>query len=1789
MKKVKDSQKRWKQLVTMLLVTALLVTGTPDVVGFASEGTQEQVTAAAEQSQKTQEKSQKESAQEETAQKEAVQDHEQMSEEAGGQQSSSSHSDTAVKEENTEKERSAAGTTERSETEEPQNNKQKNEVVSGAKSVAPSTSKVREPDKNEEKKEEKEEKDTKTEYIYKSASIYAKITLKDAEALSDHAELYVKQKKIENKIKNQIMNKAVGEENKQLVDSLKAYDFSFILSGERVDSSESMQVTLSNLGTKNTQNTLIYQVTEDGQVKNIDAVKTGSDAMQFMTKRLASYVILTYTTVSDIKGNDITTLYPTMITAAQTQIQSKENGNVPIEFWTRSKTPLVLKDKTGKKALEWTWSDIADIDLSLENDSQVWNGSRSYGKHIATSLKNGRVTAKDGKLYDSALWKNEGKAGKDTTITRIRGEFTITDKNRSKYAYTLKTVTDSENIYAKDNMFVFVYPKDTELTDNNYMDYLAFWTGASADAGTFHERTAAHYIQRTSAKGLSILTDGWHMTTVCNNAGSIIANTDANDYYIDVISTTDSSTGGMYRFTLVKDTEGGEIAKDLDGTSKTKEAQSTEQTAKAASIIREYKSDEINVTVTAENETDLPEDAKLQVTAIEKDNKNTAEKYEDVKQQLIDKTTDKSYSIAGFLAYDISFVDNNGNKIEPNGKVQVSIEYNKTAIPEELKNDKNLANTAVTVMHLEEDEEGKVKNIVDMSKNKQLKDIQTNDDKEVKTVEFETESFSTFTITWTSNTSVNTEVNIVSESGEIIELQDSALSNLEVSEGTFNISSITSDDKYNKYCELTDKSGKKYQFDKAVVLDNDKTYNRNNGTQISSLNLHNNSVWYQSQSESEWEYLDDKKVYFVYTEMLSEVETVDSASKGIKIKMIDLASDSQNSSLTNGNTSISLGGGYGNGTIKKNLLERRLGTDGYPIAKNGAKSLSGLFSGATETNHLFIKSIYANTGYYEYSSFENYAYLDTSRSGSTKDFKVYKQIGTPTNEDQYFYKRGNFMPYNSISAGRFSTNKNLYDEDGKALTDTAPRKEEKLYLVNGTPNYYFGMEVSANFVQQKNGQVTQNGKKEPMVYEFNGDDDMWVFIDGTLVLDIGGIHDAHSGKINFATGVVSWKDCQTGKTPVEESTTIKALFKASGYFPDGTEWTEQNDGQADNYFKGNTFKDYSSHTMRMFYFERGAGASNLHMKFNLPVIPEGSVEVKKELSNTDKEKYANVQFKFKVYAQKVKEDGTFEDSEDSYEVLTTKAKMTDGKEVTFDKEDGAFYLKPGQKATFSGLKDNQKYYVEEIGVKSEEYDDIKINDVTYTAYKENESEKGKEVRDIRTSKVEAENRRLVVFTNNCSAANKRELRITKAMKEGQTTDDKFSFKIYLTSTEGGLVPYVGPYYVYRGNGDGKIYYKNENGKLRALDSGEVEVAGDTDSEGRITGIPVEYTISITQILSGTKFKVEEINLNNQEYKVPTITVRCNKDKDVDIFKAYTAVGTIELGEDASVLVTNHKNYKVIKAEKQWKDSKKSDGTGEENSDFPDLEDDLKPESTILGLYYQNAAQPKQVKQVKATDSTNQWTCEFEVPANHNLSDYTIKEIVEKEQSTYSPANDKEYIKLGDYIYQVTYSEKTETTEGIEEKTVSVVNTLQRGSIEITKNNANKEKLGGAEFKITGPGNYEQTVTTPSEGEKKGVITISDLLPGKYVITETKAPANYNLLANPITVVVGTTEGESTSSGFTVVGDKNTYYYDLKMEITNNKLFDMPAAGGGFRATIFGVVIMIIAGGWYGIRKRKRTI
>lgn len=88
--------------------------------------------------------------------------------------------------------------------------------------------------------------------------------------------------------------------------------------------------------------------------------------------------------------------------------------------------------------------------------------------------------------------------------------------------------------------------------------------------------------------------------------------------------------------------------------------------------------------------------------------------------------------------------------------------------------------------------------------------------------------------------------------------------------------------------------------------------------------------------------------------------------------------------------------------------------------------------------------------------------------------------------------------------------------------------------------------MGASFLQPKDGKVASkqvSGQKDPMIYEFNGDDDLWIYIDDVLVLDIGGVHDAHSGSINFNTGEVSWYDCIKGGTPKNIRQRLKNFSK----------------------------------------------------------------------------------------------------------------------------------------------------------------------------------------------------------------------------------------------------------------------------------------------------------------------------------------------------------------------------------------------------------------------------------------------------------------------------------------------------------------------------------------------------------------------------------------------------------------------------------------------------------------------
>lgn len=902
----------------------------------------------------------------------------------------------------------------------------------------------------------------------------------------------------------------------------------------------------------------------------------------------------------------------------------------------------------------------------------------------------------------------------------------------------------------------------------------------------------------------------------------------------------------------------------------------------------------------------IPEDAELIVNPIEQG----TDQYAETETKLNEKAEEDGYEIAGFLAYDIFFQDSEGNKIEPvDGSVNVSMHYIEPSVPEkvaqaaengseaavfteedEFSQNETITNQmSVTMMHLVEDENGNV-NVVDMTQ-EGTANVETDVAGSVQKAEFETTSFSTFTITWKDKNEIKgtLKINVIDTNGNEIGSDKSI--NLEYKR-EYLVNQVVEEQKIGAI--------EGYSFYKAKVSSSPKA----EGTVVKRIRFDDEKNQYSSDSGGGWEDIGNNTVYFIYAKNPTTIPTIDHTKAGITMKMTNLDSN-DNSHRSIGKDKdhlINFGdnSGYGDGTIRKGLLNNILDDNGYPTTTNTNTNIESLFSGKT-VNNLFSSDYYDATGYYEYSSFKNYAYL----GNDSNNFKVYDAIGTPSNDSlntngkvAFFYKRGNFMPYNDIASGKFSTNTNQYDENGNELKDTDPAKGKELYLSQGT-DYYFSMYMGANFIQPKDGNATHNGSKSPMIYEFNGDDDMWVYIDNVLVLDIGGVHEAHSGKIDFSTGDVSWTDCSLNGKPSTSSTTLKEIFQNAEIFPDGKPWDNNKVGE---YFKGNTFKDYTTHSFKMFYMERGAGASNLHMKLNIQVIPEGQVEVRKELSNTDKEKYSNVKFAFQVYAQKINAkdaNGNETYSETDYVPLTSAVYGASGqptdKKVTF--EDNVFYLRPDESAIFTGLKANRKYYVKEIGVKSEEYDEVKINNTSYKEFNENKEQVG-EIKDISTDKKQVSQRPVVVYTNNCSAANSRELQITKKMKDNKVVVDTFSFKIQLSNSIGELVPYVnGDYYLKDADGN---YYYNEEGNLTS-NGKTAKVCGKTDNDGIVKGVPVDYTVVVTQLLSGTNFLVTEVNYDEESYNPPVKTV---DDTTCGRATVTGADGKIELNKNAKVTITN---------------------------------------------------------------------------------------------------------------------------------------------------------------------------------------------------------------------------------------------------------------------------------------------
>ncbi len=883
-----------------------------------------------------------------------------------------------------------------------------------------------------------------------------------------------------------------------------------------------------------------------------------------------------------------------------------------------------------------------------------------------------------------------------------------------------------------------------------------------------------------------------------------------------------------------------------------------------------YDDDQVTVKAVLSEAGILPRGAELKVVPVVE--KEELDRVESLLKANVKSEVD---TITGFLAYDISFVKD-GVEVEPSGEVAVTMDFKDGVKPENAANttdDKaeNDTEQNVALYHFNESKDKDV--VVEEVKHAS---VDVNKKEEVVTTNFQVNSFSIFTLVWTnkngtsqSTTTQSLNIHIVDKSGN--DLLSKPLEFKYETSGSYpNVSS----GKINEWIQSEDKKQQNVlenkSFSRAYMTSN--SWNgQKNVSNVMIWKNQNNIGWQVDWTNNErYNVKNGDKLYFEYIDKLETVDTVDSAGKGIELNMFRYPFNEHQ--FTGGVWNETE---YGRG-VKQGMVQNKLDADGYPvfstkfgetIRKSGSnKDLRGTtlkewfdpqggYSTQANANHLFLKSVYDESKYFYYSSFDNYAYLNQT-GDNAGNFSVYKQIGTPNNSNIFYYQRGNFMPYNEIENGKLSTNKNYYDEQGNPLSQNDARYGEELYKTQGT-TYHFGLNMSASFAQPKDGIVDGS----PMVFEFNGDDDMWVFIDGVLVLDIGGCHDARSGSINFQTGDVNVQ----GVTP----TNIKALFKAAN--ADMSKFAE-----GENYFK-----NYTAHEIKVFYMERGAGASNCKLKFNIPTVPKGSVNITKEIGNINEGSFSDVNFNFKLYVEDENGDVIRNNDSTKYSLVKDGAyTLIDGSKTKemLTEEDGSFTLKHGQTAQFTQFDMGKKYFVEETDVVQNQYDEFIVNDVQLTTANGSiiEGEDGSSF-IIRSQALVVGTDLTVNFQNFCTGDNLQDLVIEKVLTSGSSEDT-----YELTVTVGG--------HLFEGE-----FIRNE-------------AKEDENREHAVKGkiyVKAGDQIRIPKIPSGTSFEVKESNLDELNKNFTKYDKETYEVKNADILSTDgKASGKLLFKKNAEVIVTN---------------------------------------------------------------------------------------------------------------------------------------------------------------------------------------------------------------------------------------------------------------------------------------------
>ena len=261
-------------------------------------------------------------------------------------------------------------------------------------------------------------------------------------------------------------------------------------------------------------------------------------------------------------------------------------------------------------------------------------------------------------------------------------------------------------------------------------------------------------------------------------------------------------------------------------------------------------------------------------------------------------------------------------------------------------------------------------------------------------------------------------------------------------------------------------------------------------------------------------------------------------------------------------------GGSRTGLVDSRLQDGSLTMNGYQTPYFSETFLRGdnpvgATLGTVYNNVLFPFRL-NKEGYWEYSSEDTGVALKQDPDGT-----YYMEKTGPFYLNYGVGATASYMPFHEAKAG----------EQGSGAGNA---------LKNLRANYMFGQKLELQFTVPEGGVVqTEDGQTQDVIFEFRGDDDCWVFIDGQLVLDMGGIHDPVRGTINFKEGTwQTWRDLDAAGGKIDKTGTFHLT------------------GDAD-----------TVHTLTMFYLERGLNGSNLSVIFNFP--QQNRLRVTKEVDTSD--------------------------------------------------------------------------------------------------------------------------------------------------------------------------------------------------------------------------------------------------------------------------------------------------------------------------------------------------------------------------------------------------------------------------------------------------------------------------------------------------------------------------------------------------------------------------------------------